>query len=436
MSAETDPTGDRPVLRAGSATHVGRVRSVNQDDLIVADTLFAVADGMGGHQGGEVASELAVASLGAGPSVSSTLELTEDIQAANRVILERAATDDDLAGMGTTVCVLALLDGFTGARLALANVGDSRVYVLREGSLDQLTLDHSLVAELVRDGRITEEEAEHHPRKNVVTRALGVSEPVDVDTWELPVVVGERFLLCSDGLFNEVTDNQIEGVLRRLADPDEAAGELVRLANEAGGRDNITVVIVDVVEAGAAPAVLGTGTIDTDDPAGFAAATTDVDPDAIGSGDASLDRMPEPQPEVRAPFFTWRTALFAAALIGVMVAAVYAVGLFARGTYFVGVDDQGQVVIYKGRPGGVLWFDPTVQEVTDLCVDDVRDEKTAAELVEGVNHGSLGSARTYVANLEEQIEPEPVPTTRPPPTTASTPSTSAARDSGVTTTAP
>ncbi|MDH3706674.1 MAG: Stp1/IreP family PP2C-type Ser/Thr phosphatase [Acidimicrobiia bacterium] len=412
MTDETDqptdqPIDERPVLRAGAATDVGRVRSVNQDDLLVADGFFAVADGMGGHQGGEVASELAVASLAESPHVSSMLELTDGIKAANRVIIEQAGADADLAGMGTTVCVLAVLDGFAGARLALANVGDSRVYVLREGNLAQLTLDHSLVAELLREGRITEEEAEHHPRKNVVTRALGVSDAVDIDTWELPLVVGERFLLCSDGLFNEVTDNQIEGVLRRLADPDEAAAELVRLANDGGGRDNITVVVVDVVDAGSDAAT--------------AASVAADQADARGAGDASLD--PEPATdgrEARPPFFTWRTALFAAALVGVLIAVVWVVGLVARGTYFVGVDEQDRVVVYRGQPNGVLWFDPTVEEVTDLSIDDVPVEQRA-DLADGVEYGSLDSALDYVANLARAGLPaddEP-PASRAGPTTTS-----------------
>ncbi len=411
---------DGPVLRAGSATHVGQVRSVNQDDLLMGDGFFAVADGMGGHQGGEVASELAVATLRQVRSVTTTLELTDGIQQANRVIIDKASTDAELAGMGTTVCVLALLDGFAGARLALANVGDSRVYVLREGSLVQLTLDHSLVAELVRDGRITEKEAEHHPRKNVVTRALGVADPVDIDTWELPLVAGERFVLCSDGLFNEVTDNQIEGVLRRLDDPDEAAAELVRLANDSGGRDNITVLIVDVVEAGSTPAVIGTGAVDNAaDPVGFSTGPTDVDPAGVGAGDASLDRTPPPVVERRPPFFTWRTAAFGLAIVAVMVAAVWAVGLFARGTYYVGVDDSEQVVIYRGRPGGVLWFDPTLEEATVIGLDDLPEARRA-ELVDGVDHDSLDSARAYVANLLDEIDVRDTgPSTTSPSTTDS-----------------
>lgn len=404
------PADDRPVLRAGAATDVGRVRAVNQDDLLLADGFFAVADGMGGHQGGEVAAELAVTSLAEHVHVSSMLELTDGIQTANRVIIERAGTDADLAGMGTTVCVLALLDGFAGARLALANVGDSRVYVLRDGQLVQLTLDHSLVAELLREGRITEEEAEHHPRRNVVTRALGVSDAVDIDTWELPLVVGERFLLCSDGLFNEVTDNQIEGALRRLADPDDAAAELVRMANDGGGRDNITVVVVDVVEAGSEPAPI--------------VATSSVDA-ARGAGDASLEpEQPATEPaDARPPFFTWRTALFAAALVGVLIAVVWVVGLVARGTYFVGVDDQDQVVVYRGQPDGVLWFDPTVEQVTDLTLDEVPVEQ-AGDLADGVEFGSLDSALDYVANLAEQVDDEPAPPDAATTTSVATSTTS------------
>ena len=152
--------------------------------------------------------------------------------------------------MGTTLCALRLIDTPDGQLVAWANVGDSRVYLFRDGTLIQLSEDHSLVEDLVRDGQLSKDAAAVHPQRHIVTRALGIDVDVDVDMDTVIPYRGDRFLLCSDGLFNEVDDNRIAGVLRRLADPDEASAELVRLANEHGGRDNITIVLVDVVDDG------------------------------------------------------------------------------------------------------------------------------------------------------------------------------------------
>ena len=244
-------------LRVGSASHTGMVRSVNQDACLVAEPLFAVADGMGGHAAGEVASEVAVEALRINAEASSE-GLVRAVKVANRAVWEKGATDPSMRGMGTTMCAVALVpasdgtegDGTEGDALAVINVGDSRVYLFRDGELDQITEDHSLVEDLVREGRLSHEEAKFHPQRNVVTRVLGMDEDVEVDSWRITPFTGDRLLLCSDGLFNEVDDRSIAGVLRRLSDPNDAAAELVRLANEAGGRDNITVVLVDVVDDG------------------------------------------------------------------------------------------------------------------------------------------------------------------------------------------
>ena len=149
--------------------------------------------------------------------------------------------------MGTTLCALALVVSGDQDRLAIANVGDSRIYVYAGDEFEQLTEDHSLVAQLVRDGTLTASQADRHPQRNVLTRALGIDPEVNVDAWEVLPFAGDRFVLCSDGLSNELTDDQIAAVLRRLAEPQEAANELVRLANDNGGRDNITVVVVDIM---------------------------------------------------------------------------------------------------------------------------------------------------------------------------------------------
>ncbi len=235
-------------LRAGAATDVGMVRATNQDNLLVATPLFAVADGMGGHAAGEVASEVAVHALEDaydGMGEGSSDGLGEATRAANRAVWDRAQADPDLRGMGTTLVALAFVDD--DERLAIANVGDSRAYRWREGHLEQLTTDHNLVQELVDEGLVTEEEAPFHPQRNVVTRALGVDPDVDVDMIEAVPRLGDRFLLCSDGLGLEVEEDEVAAVLGQVADPGEAAHHLVREARDNGGKDNITVVVVDVV---------------------------------------------------------------------------------------------------------------------------------------------------------------------------------------------
>ena len=271
-------------FRVGSATDVGQVRSINQDSILVAPEvpLFGVADGMGGHQGGEVASALAVEIVGEGLGEDrSTLDtLLDKVREANARIFARSAEEASLRGMGTTFVAVALVrtddpdadvagddgaaDGASPAEdtadtadtadaadeeeVAWINVGDSRVYLLRDGELRQLSRDHSLVEDLRRGGQLTDAEAAVHPQRNILTRALGIDRTVDVDAGAVLPFLGDRFLLCSDGLYNEVTPDVIVEQLTTIDDLDQAARELVRLANEGGGRDNISCVIVEVTD--------------------------------------------------------------------------------------------------------------------------------------------------------------------------------------------
>jgi protein phosphatase len=243
---------DRTALRWGGATHVGRVRSDNQDNYLARDEagLWAVADGMGGHSGGEIASQIACETLGRSFVERTVDGLVDAVEQANAAVFRTGSDDPKLTGMGTTVVALAVVDHEGDEVLAIANVGDSRCYRWSQGELDQLTTDHSLVADLVREGSLSPEEAAVHPQRNIVTRVLGVYDSVPVDVFVVDPHHGDRYLLCSDGLFNEVPEPAIAAVLRRLGDPGKAAAELVRLAIEGGGRDNITVVVVDVVDDG------------------------------------------------------------------------------------------------------------------------------------------------------------------------------------------
>jgi protein phosphatase len=227
----------------GAATSVGRVRQVNEDSYLAVPPLFVVADGMGGHGAGNVASRIAIEEMAScarlrplfAEAVLTTLEH------ANQHIIER----DEANRMGTTVAGLAALETVSsGDQLMVFNVGDSRVYRLARGRLEQLTVDHSEVHEMVEAGVITAEQARTHPRRNVVTRALG-SDAGHPDHWLLPVVSGERFLICSDGLYGELPDEVIARLLA-AGPPAQAAETLVAAANEAGGRDNVTAVVADV----------------------------------------------------------------------------------------------------------------------------------------------------------------------------------------------
>jgi serine/threonine protein phosphatase PrpC len=234
------------IARTAVATHTGRKRRHNEDAYVCAPPIFAIADGMGGARAGEVASGLAAAAVEAGEAGGDGKERVGAlIQAANRSVYERSSQDAEVAGMGTTMTVALVED----ASVTFGHVGDSRAYVLRDGTLEQLTDDHSLVAELVRGGKLSAEEAEHHPQRSVITRALGTDPDVDVDTFTVDVHDGDVFVLCSDGLTDMIGDAEIGEVLsERRSSLQDAAKELVRRANKAGGQDNITVIAFELTE--------------------------------------------------------------------------------------------------------------------------------------------------------------------------------------------
>ena len=248
------------VGRTTCVTDKGRRRLRNEDAYVCSPPLFAVADGMGGAQAGELASRLAATSLEEFTQTHGEQSAADLVQEANARIYRRSREDPAAAGMGSTITV-ALVDGTAGA-VSLAHVGDSRAYLLRGGSLEQLTADHSLVAELVRSGRLTEEEAENHPQRSVITRVLGTDPDVDVDTLTVLAEPGDLFLLCSDGLTAMLRDEDILQVLEAEdGDPDQAARALVDAANRAGGDDNITVVAFELV--GGDPSFDGPGADET-----------------------------------------------------------------------------------------------------------------------------------------------------------------------------
>ena len=426
-------------LRGGGATDVGRVRSNNQDQLLVADTLFAVADGMGGHAAGEVASLAAIESLRAHYDGNRSADgLADAVRAANRVVWERAKQGAELRGMGTTLTAVALIEGERDDDdvLAVVNVGDSRAYLFRDGELEQLTDDHSVPEELRRAGRITDAEAAVHPQRNVLTRALGIEAEVEVDCFQVTPYRGDRLLLASDGLHNEVSDDDIATVLRKVRDPDEAAKRLLAMAKDHGGHDNITVVVVDVVDdddrsgrasravapsAGrrapadrrlAEPVAPGTP------PAGAPAPTG---PSSTGHPPAGSVREPAVAVAAGRRSFPFRPLLFASLVVLVLVAAFGAVAWYGRGGFFVGADGEA-IVIFKGRPGGLLWFEPTVADRTDVSLLDVTPAR-ADDIRAGKEEPSLEAARRYVRNVVEEAAPT-TSTTVAPALPGSAPTTS------------
>jgi PPM family protein phosphatase len=239
--------------QTAAATDPGRKRRQNEDAFVLRPPLFAIADGMGGARAGEIASALAAGALSdAGAEGGGEERVKQLVQEANRRVHERASSDPSTSGMGTTMTVaLVEPDGL----ITFGHVGDSRAYVLRDDHLEQLTDDHSLVAELVRRGELSERDAEIHPQRSVITRALGTDPDVDVDAFTIRPQPGDVFLLCSDGLSDMVPAGQIEEILRAdRADLEGVARALVRAANRGGGDDNITAVLFEIVDGGQPPA--------------------------------------------------------------------------------------------------------------------------------------------------------------------------------------
>ncbi|HEX8770930.1 MAG TPA: Stp1/IreP family PP2C-type Ser/Thr phosphatase [Acidimicrobiales bacterium] len=398
-------------LEGGGATDVGRVRKMNEDRFLVGDGLYAVADGVGGHQAGEVASETSVETLADAFREPTTEGLVSAIKDANEAVWRLAQDNAEKRGMGTTITAVALVEEDGEEQLAIVNVGDSRAYLFQNGELVQISEDHSLVEELVRKGQLTHEEAQVHPQRSIITRALGMEPEIEVDYWQLVPYRGDRVLLCSDGLTNELSDDRIASTLRQIRDPQEAARDLVRQAKDHGGNDNITVVVVDVVDddgrsEAASAALRDDAPASETSVAAPAPAVDSVDPKSSGSGSgrgviASADETHERQlVEPRHRWFTWRVAAFFLALALVVAVGVLAVSWYARNTYYVGLDGDS-VAIFTGRPGGFLWFEPTLQERKALTVAEIVPAQVTV-LRAGKEESSKAEADRYVNRIRQE----------------------------------
>ena len=370
-------------IRAGAATDIGRVRDRNEDAYLVDEPLFVVADGMGGHRGGDVASRMAVDTI-------ETLfrrgegALAEHVQEANRAVFERSTLDRSVAGMGTTLTA-ALVEG---ARARLAHVGDSRAYLLRGRDLKMLTEDHTLVQRMVQQGEITEAEAERHPQRSVVTRALGIEMSIPVDEAIVDLEPGDRLLLCSDGLTSMVDDRRVAEILGREPDPQSAAEALVRAANDGGGVDNTTVIVLAVEDDGEP---VRTPRHDT---------VVDPAPPPVRAEHPAEMRRGRARARGRSRRRPWRRI---ALILGIVV-AVAALGLVGLRAYldsqwYVGADD-GHVAVFQGIPADVAGFD-LHHVVVETTIPAGDAEKLAVYRTLG--DGITADSRTDADQIVEQI---------------------------------
>jgi PPM family protein phosphatase len=378
--------------RSASLTDTGRRRRHNEDAYVCEPPLFAVADGMGGAQAGELASGLAAAALRDDTSQregDGEQRVDELIQAANRRVYERQSEDAAASGMGTTMTVALVEDG----RVAIGHVGDSRAYLIRNRRLEQLTEDHSLVAELVRSGKLSPEEAEGHPQRSVITRVLGTDPDVDVDTFSVETRPGDLFLLCSDGLSSMVDDETILNEVERNRDDLRAAAKaLVRAANKGGGEDNITVVFFEIADSDETEKTVTLPPVEHDEEE-----TLD-----------ELDRMPALAAEdgrrpAGAPRRRRRGLIFAALAFLLVIAAAGAVLVGLWRSHFVGVEDDGHVAVYQGVPwnvvGNVHLYRPVY--VSPLLASQLSQSERRKLFDHSLR--SEDSARAKVQRYEEQI---------------------------------
>ena len=341
----------------GSRTDIGYVRDHNEDSLIIIPPLFAVADGMGGHEAGEIASEITVNTLAElAPSHLDAEGLTAAVEAANYNVMKAPRQGIGRDGMGTTLTA-AMLEG---ERLLIAQVGDSRAYLLHKGHLQQITRDHSLMADLIEAGQITPEEARVHPNRSVITRAIGSDIHMRPDIYELNVDAGDRILLCSDGLSSMISNNAIESIMRRQSDAQHCADELITAALENGGADNVTVVVVDVP--------------------GFS--------------------------EVREKKRAHKSRVFYIGLAIALVAVIFAAGFggyaFISNSAYL-IEENGKVSVYRGTPDDFMGIKlSTLDHTTNVDVDKLQPG-VANRIKEGMSVSSIDEANSLIAGYEEEI---------------------------------
>ncbi len=341
----------------GSRTEVGHVREHNEDSLVVTPPLFAVADGMGGHEAGEVASEIAIKTLAElAPEGPDGEALARAVVAANLEVIKAPRKGIGREGMGTTLTAGIL----EGERLVIAQVGDSRAYLLHQGRLQQLTRDHSLMADMIEAGQLTEAEARVHPNRSVITRAIGSDPHMQPDIYELNVETGDRILLCSDGVTTMIEDPEITRIMSRSETAQECADNLVAAALEAGGYDNATAIVVDVE--------------------GFRVA-----------------REHKEKRKSRALY-----AFLVAALIAIFAAAGFAAYQYVHNSAYL-ISQDGKVAVYRGLNEELLGMPlSSLDRVTDVDVSKLQPS-VATRLNDGISAGSMEEADEIISSYEEEI---------------------------------
>lgn len=357
MPKNTAQTNNTPGISFGSRTDVGHVRDHNEDSLTVVPPLFAVADGMGGHEAGEVASELTIKTLEQlAPAHPDAQALERAVEAANLNVLQAPSQGIGREGMGTTLTA-AMIEG---ERLLIAQVGDSRAYLLHQGELQQLTRDHSLMMDLIEAGQITPEEARVHPNRSVITRAIGSDPHMKPDIYELNISAGDRLLLCSDGLSTMLEDDEIQTIMRHTPSPQQCASDLVDAALQAGGYDNVTVVVADI--------------------------------EGFKHNKVVKERRKSH-----------------ALVIGIVIAFVlaFALGIFAGYQYVNNsaylIEENGTVSVYRGINDNLFGIPlSSLERTTDIAVDDLQPG-VANRIKEGMSVGGIDEANRLIESYEQDI---------------------------------
>jgi serine/threonine protein phosphatase PrpC len=360
-------------ITAGVATDIGQVREGNEDSYLAEAPLYAVADGMGGHRGGEVASQLALETVEARYAEGAPLE--ESVRAANTAVFERSSSDRAVAGMGTTMTAMVI----EPTSVHIVHVGDSRAYLLRAGALRRLTEDHTLMQRMIAAGEITEAEAEVHPHRSVLLRSIGTDADVDLEIQDVGLLEGDRLIVCSDGLTTMITEEQVAAIAAATPSPQDAAERLVRAANRAGGIDNITVLVLDVVP------------------------DEEVDPSVAGTPEAQPRRAagtaePAPPP-------AWRGPVIRIAIAVVVLFAVFAgFRTWLDGRWYVGVAN-GHVAIFRGIPATILGFDLSRVDLekAGLPADEVAALPLYEDLANGINVDSREEALQRIDQMEQDL---------------------------------
>ncbi|MGB4777204.1 Stp1/IreP family PP2C-type Ser/Thr phosphatase [Microbacterium sp.] len=399
-------------------SHTGKVRSNNQDSGYAGSNLFVVADGMGGHAGGDVASSIAVHRL---KDLDHTYATTSDAERALQdaigstasVLIDTVAERPELAGMGTTVSALVMVDDYA----VIAHIGDSRIYLYRDDALTQITTDHTFVQRLVDSGRITPEEARYHPRRSVLMRVLGDMDPdPEVDTFIMPTEPGDRWLLCSDGLSGVIDDAHTARVLAHKLPPGRTADLLLKQALDAGAPDNVTVVIVDV--GGSHPMVSGTPTIvgsasnprGIEVPAARTGRTSWLHPNRQAANEPTHfepaaefleELIEEDRRRARRRRVWWIVGLVI--ILAALTAALLGAYNWTQSRYFVGTDDD-TVVIYRGiqQDLGPISLS-SVYEDTGILLSDLQFYQRL-QVTETISARSLGDAVAIVDTLRQSVE--------------------------------